>query len=383
MSLSQGRGFRPANLTYVTNRNVERADEDDLKYFSLLESVQQSTYGFYMYGFVPVWISDTEIFYRDTLISEYAIKNFETDEVIELAPTSSLPGLSVTTTTLSPTRKYLLGLSTRNDDNLVRCRLFDLESRTVINVDDDNYIQVCKWLRDGKEDELMFIKHNNVYIRKENGEVIQVTTNGQKDVIINGGTSDASFYTSPEATKFAFTTSYYYYVNTFKFDTFDEPGEIDNQYPDIITLRYAKPGHKIRHTDINIIDLATGVKQAVFSAPEDTLGSDCNIAEIEWLSDTNIIIVWFNRRQNIASFQNCNVETATCVEILKLENPEGWVDYPYVVCHYKAEKCFYYFDVDNWRNIFSIGSNGNPVAVTTGEKTVESILNYDAENDIM
>lgn len=350
------------------------------KAFDLMESVQASwAANFPLRAFVPMWISDTEFFYTEN--TNYVIYNIEEDASTILSQTNVFTGISVLTSTLSPKRKYILAESYRTNKK-IRCKVLDISTGNVINLNNDGYIQVCKWLRGGKNDELMYIEHNNVYLWRD-GVVTQITNDGQEEVVINGGTTDASFYSSPNGNLFAFTTTILFEVPVFKFDVFGDPGSLDNQYPFVYNQRYTKPGHKIRHTTINIIDLGNIENTVKITSPVDDLGPDCNIAEIDWLSDTNLIVSWLNRRQNKASFQSCNIITGACFEIKKLDNPTGWVDYPSVTCSSTAHKCFYISENNNWRHIFELGPLGSSAQRTEGEITVENILKYDSKNDLL
>lgn len=341
-------------------------------------------------GFSHTWISDESIFYLDG--TSYVIHNLVTDVKTVVLTTTQISDITIAEVTLSPDQEYLLIAYDRKQvfrhsitSKYLVWSISTLQRQVVANGDD---LQVCRWAG-GTGVYYIYVKRNDLYVYR-NGFDQRVTTTGVPGVIYNGvpdwvyeeeifGTNYA-FWGSPALTRIAYATFNDAHVQKFQYELYDEPGNLENQYPELVELRYPKSGTTNPTVQLTVTDFS--LNGWTISAPTNLVSDDHILFNVGWLSNDVLLVTWTNRRQQIGSIQKCILGTApqvTCEESASISQPNGWIETFSLNCFDDAAKCFYINNVGNWRQISSISLDGTYTVETEGDKTVTSINGYNAE----
>lgn len=173
---------------------------------------------------------------------------------------------------------------------------------------------------DGRQ--VAFVRDNNLFVANYAlGKEIQITQDGQKNAIINGGsdwvyeeefTLVRAFEWSPDGTRLAF----------WRFDETEVPEFTmtlyhDELYPTYETFKYPKVGEKNARVQILVHDLAGG---ATTTLPTE-VAADHYIPRIQWTRDPNqLCVTRLNRHQNHLELLLFDLNSNTHRTILEEKN---------------------------------------------------------------
>lgn len=175
--------------------------------------------------------------------------------------------------------------------------IFDITTKTTKRLSVNGKQRLATFSPDGKH--IAFVRDNNIFITHlENGQEEQVTRDGEKNKIINGGTDwvyeeefalPNGLYWSPDSKKLAF---YKFDESAVKEFSMAMYGTL---YPGDYTYKYPKAGETNSTVSIHIYDLEKKNTLPVDVGPE----KDQYIARIKWTNDPNQLTLYrLNRLQN-------------------------------------------------------------------------------------
>ena len=153
-------------------------------------------------------------------------------------------------------------------------------------------------------DKVAFVVNNDLFIKDlENGEITQVTADGEFNKIINGGADwvyeeefsfAKAFHWSPDGTKIAFMRFDESEVKEFTMTKFK-----GGLYPEYETFKYPKVGEKNAVVSILMYDVASE-KTVTAETGEET---DIYFPRIKWTQNSNQLCIFrMNRHQNDLEF---------------------------------------------------------------------------------
>ncbi len=199
--------------------------------------------------------------------------------------------------------------------------VWDIDTKKLLPVSDKDKQQLATLSPDGKK--VAFVYKNNIYIKNlESGKETAVTTDGEKNKIINGAPDwvyeeefgfNQAFYWSPDGKKIAYIRFDESKVKSFSMQMFAGQAprlEQNALYPEIRTWKYPKTGEDNSVVSVHIYDVNT---QKTIKAD---IGSetDIYIPRIRWTKNPNTLsIIRLNRLQNkleilFADAQNGNTK---------------------------------------------------------------------------
>lgn len=336
-------------------------------------------------GFSHQWITDDSLYYNDN--GAYIKHNIRDNQKTELFRTSDIVDGPYNSFSLSEDENYVLVGYDRKEvfrhSYTSKYKLYSLVSKQLNNVANGDDLQICRWAGS----QLVYIKKNNLFVWK-NGFDTPLTTTGVPGVIYNGVPDwvyeeeilgvDTAFWVAPDLEKIAFATFNDAKVEKFMYEMIGNPGSF-YQYPELIELRYPKPGTTNPTVKLTVRDLSNG--EMDIPAPISKVSEDHILGNVAWMTNNVLIVTWTNRRQQIGSIQKCTISTTVaCEEIIALSTPNGWIETFKIHCVTDVPKCFFIDNVGNWPHIKSFGTNGVAQIETQGDMTVQSILGYDSIN---
>ena len=229
---------------------------------------------------------------------------------------------------------------------------------------------------------IAFVRGNNIFYRDLiTGKEIQVTTDGQQNVIING---IADWVYQEE---FAFVQAYQWspdgkYIAYYRFDESEVPEYtvqyFTGLYPENYTYKYPKVGEKNAVVSIHIYEVASGKQVKV------DLGTETNqyVPRIKWTQDATTLCVFrMNRWQNILELLLADVTTGKAKLMYKEVN-DRYLEINDHLTFFNANNNFIWMSERNGYNHLYIGnvSDGKLTQVTRGAWDVTDFYGMDEKS---
>ena len=187
--------------------------------------------------------------------------------------------------------------------------IYDLETKTLSRLVDGPKQSFATFSPQGLK--VGFVRNNNIYIKDiVKDELIEVTTDGKKNEIINGFADwvyeeelslSQAFFWSPDGSMMAYL----------KFDESEVP--LYNMqiwkglYPEDYTFKYPKAGEKNSVVTAHLYDLASGNTREIKIVGD---GSDVYLPRMQWLpTGRTVSIIRMNRLQNMLEVFHFNTDT--------------------------------------------------------------------------
>ncbi len=200
---------------------------------------------------------------------------------------------------------------------LYNVHVYDIKTKSITLLDDEKVLH-ASFSPDGTK--VAYVKGNNLYYKVLNGDVVQVTKDGEWNKIING---NCDWVYEEE---FGFTKAFQWspdgsYIAYYRFDERNVPeytlSYYHNLYPKNYTYKYPKVGEPNSIVDIKVYDLA---KKSSFSF---NLGNETDqyVPRIKWTNNPKELCIYrLNRLQNKLDLILGNAQDASTSIIYSEEN---------------------------------------------------------------
>ncbi|EMD95892.1 hypothetical protein COCC4DRAFT_46427 [Bipolaris maydis ATCC 48331] len=265
-------------------------------------------------------------------------------------------------------------------------------------------IQYAEW-SPVSSSQVAFVKGNNLYV-STNGTIAQITDNGGPDyfnAVPDWVYEEEIFgdrYTlwySPDGTRIAFLSFNETGVGTFRIPYYiDNDSEFVPVYPNELELRYPKVGTKNPTVVLNMLEVESGqVSNIPIDAfPED----DLVIGEVAWLTEGHSKVIYraYNRVQDLEKLVTVDVEAGSSKVTRERDGTDGWLENLMQIRYIGAleagnvtsgNSSEFYLDISDqsgWAHIYLFPiSGGEPIALTSGEWEVLSILKVDYKRGLV
>ncbi|UGU17195.1 S9 family peptidase [Sinomicrobium kalidii] len=256
--------------------------------------------------------------------------------------------------------------------------MYDTENKETRKIA-DHKIQEPTFSPDGNK--VAFVFNNNIYIRDlESGKTDQITTDGEKNKIINGVTD----WVYEE--EFAFVRAFQWnatgtHIAYIKFDESEVPEfsmDVYGQqlYPSRQEFKYPKAGEKNAEVSLFVYDLESGATEEV------ELDNAYYIPRIKWTNNENILSAQvMNRHQNNLDLVFYNVEENTS-EVVLHETDEAYIDVTDNLTFLEDNSFIWTSEKDGYNHIYHYGKNGKLIRqVTEGPWEVTRYYGYDEKTN--
>ncbi|KAK2010950.1 hypothetical protein LZ32DRAFT_562215 [Colletotrichum eremochloae] len=247
-------------------------------------------------------------------------------------------------------------------------------------------------------DAIVFVRKNNLFLSK-NGTITQITDDGGPDMFhgvpdwvyeeeIFGDRSTLWF--SPDGEYLAYLSFNETGVETFTIPYFMGNQKIAPPYPVELDLRYPKVGSKNPTVALTLLDLETQETTPV--AIDAFPANDLVIGEVKWLTADHASVAYraFNRVQDQEKLVRVDVEGTASKVIRERDGSDGWLDnnlgIQYVGPLQNSTDAYYLdlSDTSDWNHLYLYPVNGgSPIALTSGEWEVSSVLKVDTKRQLV
>ncbi|MFO8054856.1 MAG: S9 family peptidase [Bacteroidales bacterium] len=252
--------------------------------------------------------------------------------------------------------------------------IWDREEETLTPLSDHSKgkQRLAEFSPDGNH--LAFVRNNNVYIVNwENGEEIAVTTDGEKNKIING-TCDWVY-----EEEFKFTKGFHWseegnYLAYYRFDESDvkEFQMIlyeDDLYPRQHTFKYPKAGEDNSIVSIHVFDLKNRSSKTMDTGSE----TDQYIPRIKWTkTDPLLAIQRLNRLQNNLDILYADARKGSSRVVYNETNPY-YIDIDDHWTFLQDNSFIFTSEKDGYNHLYHIDEEGSEKQLTNGEWVITDV----------
>ncbi|MBZ9730717.1 S9 family peptidase [Salegentibacter sp. JZCK2] len=257
--------------------------------------------------------------------------------------------------------------------------IYDVEDKILTKLS-DNKVQEPTFSPDASK--VAYVFENNIYTYDiASAEETQVTTDGKKNIIINGVTDwvyeeEFAFVRAFDWNKTGTHLAYLKFDETevpeFSMDMFGQ-----NLYPSQHVFKYPKAGEANSEVSLYTYELATEESEKV------ELGDyeDFYIPRIKWTQDPEILSVQvLNRHQNNLDLIFVDAEDNEA-EVVMNETDEAYIDITNNLTFLKDNSFIWTSEKDGWNHIYLYDEDGElENQVTEGEWEVTSYYGYDEDS---
>lgn len=299
-----------------------------------------------------------------------------------LISTKTLPGISdFDTFTLSKDEeKVIIGIAVepiyrRSSRGLYF--VWDIENKELVQLDDAK-IQSPTFSPDGTK--VGFVKENNLYYKDlSSNTVVQVTTDGEKNKIINGVTDWVyeeefafvrAFEWNPEGTKLAYLKFDESQVPEFSMDLYGRYGQ--SLYPKQDVFKYPKAGEENAEVSLYLYDVVAKTNSKI------NVGVYEYLPRLKWTQDNNLFSVQtLNRHQNALNLYLVDAETNDS-ELILTETDEAYVDVTDDLTFLNNNSFIWTSEKDGWKHIYHYAEDGSLInQITSGAWEVTTYYGFD------
>lgn len=259
--------------------------------------------------------------------------------------------------------------------------LFDLETKKTTALDAAHSPQMlAEYSPDGQM--VSYVYRNNLYVREiGSGKITQLSSDGYKNGIINGGTDwvyeeefsiTKGYAWSPDSKAIAFLRFDERGVKEFTMEYFYE------LYPSLISFKYPKAGEDNSKVSALIVDITNGQKSTL------DLGQYEYIPRLKWSGTENTLIVQtMNRHQSLLKYHKVSQqgETWTSVPFYE-EESTTYIDIDDNLLILKGGKTILRTsEKDDFNHIYALNFNGTIRQITKGNWDVIEFLGIDEDKN--
>ncbi|SIS42038.1 dipeptidyl-peptidase-4 [Zobellia uliginosa] len=256
--------------------------------------------------------------------------------------------------------------------------VYDLKSKKLTKVSDTK-IQEPKLSPDGTK--VAYVSKNNLYLFDLlSGNTKQLTTDGEKNKIINGVTDWVyeeefafvrAFDWNTDGSKIAFLRFDESEVPEFSMDVFGA-----DLYPSQETFKYPKAGEANAKVSLHLYDVKSGSTAAV------DLNDPYYIPRIKWMNNPNYLSVQtLNRHQNDLKLYSVNAKNNTALVLLE-EKDKAYVDITDNLTFLADDSFIWTSEKDGYNHIYLHDQDGRLVnQITKGPWEVTRYYGYDQKED--
>jgi dipeptidyl-peptidase-4 len=261
--------------------------------------------------------------------------------------------------------------------------IVDLNTKNVTKLSEKGNEQLADFSPDGQK--VGYVQDNNLfYFDITKSEMIQVTTSGERNKIINGATDwvyeeefelTKGFYWSPDSKNIA----YYQYdesdVTEFTMDFY-----YGKTYPSPYTFKYPKAGED--NSKITIFQYDITSKESINLIETDKKYE--YFPRLKWTLDNRLCVLAMNRHQNNLDYvmitnDNTNASLFSN-KVVYTDKSETYVEVDNNLIFLKDGNSFLRTsEKDGYRHIYKIGFDGSEVQLTKGEWDVVELKGLNEE----
>lgn len=258
--------------------------------------------------------------------------------------------------------------------------LYDLKINVLTELDKEHSPQMlANYSPDGKK--VAYLFENNIYVKDlATNKVQQMTSNGERNKVINGATDwvyeeefgfTQAYAWSPDSKHIAYLEFDESKVKEFTITYYNE------LYPDLYTFKYPKAGEDNSKLTPYIMEVSTGKKQKV------DIGEFEYIPRMKWSNSENILVMQtLNRHQSHLKYHKISLSNnAWSDQVFFEEKSSTYVDIDDNLVILKDGKTLLRTsEMDGHNHIYAVSFTGENRQITKGNWDVIEFQGYDEKS---
>ncbi|XP_076344398.1 dipeptidyl peptidase 4-like isoform X2 [Tachypleus tridentatus] len=311
--------------------------------------------------FNGTWMSEKEFIFRDS-DGHLILYNAESVNKTLLMSNTTFRLYDVHTYSLSADRKYVLfAYAIRKRfrySYTAKYKYFDIrnyQTSPLLPSEEEEELQYVSWGPTGNQ--LVYVRNNDIYYMAYVGDIPpkRITRNGVDKVIFNGipdwvyeeeilGKRNPIWW-SEDGTRLCFASFDDSGVSEVRYPWYGDYMEENNIYPNLVNIRYPKPGTENPIATLWIADVTfTSSIPAPrrVRPPKQIQEREHYFTQVTWIDRTRLAIIWLRRTQNFSVVSVCHERNGwACDTNLEETSKTGWIDM-YDPPIFTADKKYYF-----------------------------------------
>ncbi|XP_074657639.1 inactive dipeptidyl peptidase 10-like isoform X2 [Tubulanus polymorphus] len=267
-------------------------------------------------------------------------------------------------------------------------------------------LQHASWVP--KSNKLLYIRDNDIYYHRDPYTTPnRITTTGVKGTVYNGIPdwlyeeeildSGKAFWWSPQGTYLCYAMFDDTQVPLYEFPEYGGSNQINSENRKV---RYPKAGDLRPNINPKVtLKIAkfkgNGQVHVELSPPPELTKEEYYFTSVSWASETEVIVIWMNRAQNLAIVSFCSPITGACEPRLRERETDGWVNlYKAPILQPNGKNYFLILPLNEgelgaFNHIAKIerkpvvGSSVHKAFITQGNFDDTEILKYDGKKEVL
>ncbi len=259
--------------------------------------------------------------------------------------------------------------------------VYDIEKAKITPVHEGRHVMYASISPNEKH--LAFVHKNNVYTQSlKTGKIQQITTDGEKNKILNGKSDWVyeeefelvqAFEWSPDGEKIA-----YYKFKQIKLKNYTLKRYIDSNYPMQYTYKYPKAGEPNSDVSLHIYHLDDQRKVKVDKGEKKLE----YYPRIKWTNNPDVLAFQeMNRHQNTLNLHFAEAGNGQSRKVLT-KNSDTYLEINDNLTFLEDNQFLWTSEKDGYRHIYLFNEDGEKIRqVTNGEWVVTKFIGYDPEEE--
>ncbi|KAJ8396398.1 hypothetical protein AAFF_G00019750 [Aldrovandia affinis] len=267
------------------------------------------------------WINESEVVYRnrDGHVIRFNVLTNEMDIVLE---NSTFVAYKVAKYSVSPDLKYVLFAyhvkQEYRHSYTASYMIYSIYTREVLELNppevQNAVLQYAEW--GVQRQQLIYIFENNIYYQSDvRGNSLRLTSSGKEGLVYNGIAdwlyeeeilqSQVAHWWSPDGERLAFLA-----INDMV------PPVHRCQYREAFLLKQDKDeaGQPNPTVKLYVVNLYGPTHTQELTPPDNMKVREYYVAMVKWISNTNAVVRWLNRAQNVSVLTVCDTTIGACIK---------------------------------------------------------------------
>lgn len=259
----------------------------------------------------------------------------------------------------------------------------DLKTKKTVTLSSHGQEQLADFSPDGTK--VAYVYENNIYIFDlESQKTTQVTQNGKKNNVINGGT-DWVYEEEFELTKGFYWSPDNQYVAYYSFDESQVPQMTmdfyqEGTYPEPYTFKYPKAGEDNSVLSLWMYQLSTHQSTKMIENDEKYE----YFPRVKWTENNELCILAMNRHQSQLDYLLVNPASSTKNKVIYTDRSDTYVEVDNNLIFLSDGNHFLRTsEKDGYNHIYKVGFDGSETQLTKGEWDVVDLKGVNEKNGLV
>ncbi|XP_015790556.1 inactive dipeptidyl peptidase 10-like [Tetranychus urticae] len=299
------------------------------------------------------WITETEVAYRNHEGNLVVFDCLENSTLL-LVPNTTFLREQVDHYRISADKKFVLFINNIKKvfqySFIGEYKIYNISNEQIFTLEvpgsfEGDQLEYAEWGPTGNQ--LIFVFRNNIYYYPSIGSSLKLLTQSGRESVYNGIPdwlygekilkTNKALWWSPYGDKLAYASFDDTGVDTMTYPRYGSFSDLNNIFPQIVSLKYPRAGRMNPTVSVWIIDLksltSTGSlpESKRILPPSEMLEREYYFTALSWIDNQRLALIWMRREQNYSVVSLCSAQSDwICSKHLEekvdSETKGGWVE---------------------------------------------------------